>query len=183
MNGTNMHFVLVCFFSPLNVSRWAMASARPLPLFVSYALFICFLIVILDGEVFIHAAASSSFSLSLYVRHIRHSSLAEFDSITAQISSHYLSTEYSLNVNVFLGRLHQREILKNIPLIDERDSSSPPPPPTTHLPSLWCCGDPRCGAGLVIRLRTSVIGLIRAASREGAAPLVMPYINTLRTCS
>lgn len=71
-------------------------------------------------------------SLSLYVRHIRHSSLAEFDSITAQISSHYLSAEYSLNVNVFLGRLHQREILKSIPLIDERESSSPlplPPPP------------------------------------------------------
>lgn len=79
-------------------------------------------------------------SLSLYVRHIRHSSLAEFDSITAQISSHYLSAEYSLNVNVFLGRLHQREILKSIPLIDERESSSPLPlPPPLQQPIYPLC--------------------------------------------
>lgn len=77
-----------------------------------YTLFIYFLIVIWTDRIY------SCHSLALYVRHIRHSSLAEFDSITAQISSHYLSAEYSLNVNVFLGRLHQCEILKNIPLID-----------------------------------------------------------------
>lgn len=72
-------------------------------------------------------------SLYLYVRHIRHSSLVEFDSITAQISSHYLSAEYSLNVNVFLGRLHQCEILKNNPLIDNMNHQACVPSPPEHL--------------------------------------------------
>lgn len=67
--------------------------------------------------------------LYLYVWHIRHSSLAEFDSLTAQISSHYLSAEYSLNVNVFLGRLHQCEILKNNPLIDNMNHQACVPSP------------------------------------------------------
>lgn len=111
-----------------------------------YTLFIYFLIVIRTEHIY------SRCSLSLYVRHIRHSSLAEFDSITAQISSHYLSAEYSLNVNVFLGRLHQREILKNIPLIDNMNHQAcvPSPPWTPHLPSQWhaitcsCEIGPRC---------------------------------------
>lgn len=122
-----------------------------------YTLFIYFLIVICTLQIY------SRHSLSLYVRHIRHSSLAEFDSITAQTSSHYLSAEYSLNVNVFLGRLHQCEILKNIPLIDNMNNQCPLP--LKHLiyhicgnvwrgtvyiqsPALMRSG---CGAGLVIR--------------------------------
>lgn len=93
------------------------------PHYCLYTLFIYFLIVIWMDRIY------SSHSLSLYVRHIRHSSLAEFDSITVQISSHYLSAEYSLNVNVFLGRLHQCEILKNNPLIDNMNHQACVPSP------------------------------------------------------
>lgn len=61
---------------------------------------------------------SSRCSPYLYLSHIRHSRMGEFDSVTLQTSSHYPPAEYSLNVNVFLGRLHQFEILKNNLLID-----------------------------------------------------------------
>ncbi len=88
-----------------------------------YTLFIYFLIAIRTEHIYARC------SLSQYVRHICHSSLAEFDSITAQISSHYLSAEYSLNVNVFLGRLHQHEILKNIRLIDNMNHQACVPNP------------------------------------------------------
>lgn len=74
---------------------------------LSYTQFIYFLIALRTGYIY------SWRSLYLHVRRISHSRLEEFDSITVQISSHYLSAEYSLNVNVFLGRLHQCEILKN----------------------------------------------------------------------
>lgn len=141
-------------------------------------------------SLFIHAAASPP---PVCEAHIRHSSPAEFDSITAQIPSHYLSAEYSLNVNVFLGRLHQREILKNIPLIDEHELSSLPPPFwTPHLPSPWqraytqSPARTRSGdgaeAGALASIRAPVIWLIRAHSCPGRAS-VTPYINTEQTCS
>lgn len=100
-----------------------------------YILFIYFLIVIWMDCIY------SCHSLSLYVRHIRHSSLAAFDSITAKISSHYLSAEYSLNVNVFLGRLHQCEILKNNPLIDNMNHQACVPSPlnTSFTTSMAMC--------------------------------------------
>lgn len=79
-------------------------------------------------------------SPSLYVRHIRHSSLAEFDSITAQTCSHYLSAERSLNVNVFLGRLHRSEMLKNIPLIDNMNHQACVPSPREQ-PIYHRCGN------------------------------------------
>lgn len=159
-----------------------------------YTLFIYFLIVIWTERIY------SRHSLSLYVRHIRHSSLAEFDSITPQISSHYLSAEYSLNVNVFLGRLHQCEILKNIPLIDNMNHQACAPSPFNtpfSISAAMCRGTADMqsparmrsgyGAGLVIRralasIRTLVIGLMRANRRTGHAS-VMPYINTPQTCS
>lgn len=154
-----------------------------------YTLFIYFLIVIWTQQIY------SCHSLSLYVRHIRHSSMAEFDSITAQTSSHYLSAEYSLNVNVFLGRLHQCEILKNIPLIDNVNHRDCVPSPlntsfTTSVAMWWgtvymqspALMRSGCGVGLVIRralarIRTLVIGLIRANSCVGHA-YVMACINT-----
>lgn len=93
------------------------------PRYCLYTLFIYFLIAIWTDRIY------SCRSLYLHVRHIRHSRLAEFDSITAQISSHYLSAEYSLNVNAFLGRLHQCEILKNNPLIDSMNHQARVPSP------------------------------------------------------
>lgn len=159
-----------------------------------YTLFIYFLIVIWTDRIY------PRHSLHLHVRHIRHSSLAEFDSITAQISSHYLSAEHSLNVNVFLGRLHQCEIQKNNLLIDNMNHQACVPSPlntsftisvatcwgTAYMPSnarMWS----GYGAGSVIRralarIRTSVIGAIRANSCMGDAS-VTPYINSLQTCS
>lgn len=198
MNGTNMHFVLVCFFSP----QWCPLerSRTPSPSSLLSLHSIClFSNCDLEAAEFIHAAAS--LSLSLYVRHIRHSSPAEFDSITAQTSSHYLSAEHSLNVNVFLGRLHQCEILKNIPLIDNMNHQACVPSPL-NTPFTILCGNVmknclhavtcsheiglRCRfsdqAGFSTRIRTSVIGLIRANSCVGHAS-VMTYINTEQTCS
>lgn len=87
-----------------------------------YTQFIYFLIATWTGRIY-------SRRVALLVRHICHSSLAEFDSITAQISSHFLSAEHSLNVNAFLGRLHQCEILKNNPLIDNMNHQACVPSP------------------------------------------------------
>lgn len=94
---------------------------------------------------------------ALYGRHIRHSSLAEFDSVTAQISSHYLSAECSLNVNVFLGRLHQCEILKNTPLIDNMNHQAcvpclllPHPPSASQLPSQMLCWGTRSDLEILV---------------------------------
>lgn len=163
-----------------------------------YTLFIYFLIVTWKQR---NLFMPRPLSLSLYVRHIRHSSPAEFDSITAQTSSHYLSAEHSLNVNVFLGRLHQCEILKNIPLIDNMNHQACVPSPLNTpftilrgnmmkncLHAITCSREIglRCRfsdqPGFSTRIRTLVIGLIRANSCVGHAS-VMTYINTEQTCS
>lgn len=156
-----------------------------------YTLFISFLIVIWTDRIY------SRQGFSLYVRHIRHSSLAEFDSITAQIPSHYLSAEYSLNVNVFLGRLHQCEILKNTPLVDNMNHQACVPSPlntsfTISVATCWRNAYMQStaymksgyGAGLVIRRALARIRpLVVLANSCMSHASVMPYINTAQTCS
>lgn len=121
MNCINIPFVLVCCCC-LSVHVNNHAHSAP-PHYCLYAAFICFLIVLWTGHI------SSHHRLYLYLRHICHSSMEEFDSVTVQTCSHYPSAEHSLNVNVFLGRLHQREILKNNPLIDNMNHQACVPSP------------------------------------------------------
>lgn len=126
MNCINMHSVLglLRLFSSVCVFEW---SSAPGP---SSLMSLCRIYLFsncdLDRPYFFAPQPPE-----LYLSRIRHSRMGEFDSVTLQTCSHYLSAEYSLNVNVFLGRLHQFEILKNNPLIGKMNHQA-------HVPSLWC---------------------------------------------